>query len=744
MTVLGYWVVVVAFVASLAATVLYYRAATTGRNALVKPRRWLLVSALSIVFASLLLWLQLFQHDFTNGYVYSYSSSDLPLHYLLSSFWAGQEGSFLFWALCAVAISVVLRRYTTRTKTEAPVMAVYMGVQTFLILLLVAKTPFHYLWEKFANVPLGTIPADGSGLNPLLQNFWMAIHPPVMFIGFAAMAVPFSFAVTGLWKRNYSLLQARSFPWVLFGVFSLGAGLILGAYWAYGVLGWGGYWGWDPVENSSLVPWLTGLALLHTLIVERRSGRFVRTNLALAIVSYVLVVYSTFLTRSGILGDASVHSFTDPGTTVYSLLVLYIGSLVIAGFGLMFLRRADLRPKQPESMTVSRETLLGAGSLVLILCAIVVLFGTSLPIVSNSSVEPSFYDSATLPLGILMVLLVGFSLFVQWGTDSPAEMVKRSARSLIASVAALAILFVMGLQDVVMLVFAFAAAFALFVNVELALKTAKLGWISQGGRVAHIGLALFFLGVIATGKYSQTQHARLPLNTATEVLGYSMTYTGYTQRTDGKFAFHVIAERNGGSYALAPIMFDAGNQGIMRTPDISSFLTRDLYISPVSVEEHNHASDMETYTIPRGETVSIGDVQATFVRFAMDQHGTEAMMQGTGGMAIGSVLEVTNGSERETITPVAVYRENSTPIYQASPSRLINADVKLLAMNVGTSSTPSTITVGVMRNDVHDHDVHDALVVEASTKPFMSMLWGGTVLIMLGVVLSIAKRTKEE
>ncbi len=168
----------------------------------------------------------------------------------------------------------------------------------------------------------GFVPLDGHGLNPLLQNFWMIIHPPMLFLGFSSLAVPFVLAVAALGQRNYKNWMNSALPWVLFSALALGAGLMLGGYWAYGVLGWGGWWGWDPVENSSLVPWIVTIILVHTMLVQIVTGKLVRTNFVLAILAYLLVVYSTFLTRSGILANSSVHSFVDPGTFAYVLLVL--------------------------------------------------------------------------------------------------------------------------------------------------------------------------------------------------------------------------------------------------------------------------------------------------------------------------------------------------------------------------------------------------------------------------------------
>ncbi len=768
MTVLGFWVTVVALVASLFATLNYYRNATRRRYVLYPARLWLKVSAASIFIASLLLLTLILRHDFSNGYVYSYSDKSLPFHFLLSTFYAGQEGSFLFWTLCSSIIALMLMTYTSKRKLEPFVMGAYMAVQSLLLLLLLAKSPFRYVWEMIPNFPANEIPADGRGLNPLLQNFWMVIHPPVLFIGFAAMAAPFSFAVAGLWKREYQQWVARAFPWILFANLSLGMGLMLGAYWAYGVLGWGGYWGWDPVENSSLVPWITSVALIHTMLAQKRSGKFVRTNFALAIVSFFLVVYSTFLTRSGILGDSSVHSFTDPGATVHSLLVGFLAFILVMGFGFMFTRRKELKAHAGEAAFISRESALGAGAIVLLLSAAVILFGTSLPIVSKTTVEPTFYDQTNLPIGIAIGALIGLSLFVQWGADDFKSTLKRSLKSLMAAVIITAMLYFVGVKGAMMIGFVLTSAFAFFVNLEMGLRAAKGDFKSLGrrldslsGKFAHLGLAIMFLGIIATGKYSSTKHLSLALNTPQEALGYTLTYTGYQPTNDGKFAFNVAVEKDGKKFQLAPVMFEAGEQGIMRNPDIASFLTRDVYLSPVSLDQpdahaendgHNHGRRLdslsgETYTIPKGETVSLGGVKATFVKFDMNAHASvmspsDADAMANEGMAIGSVLELNDGKTRETITPVAHYGANGEPTYTPSHSKLVDGHIQLVAMNVGMGKeNPSTITVKVERANA-SAPAPETLVVEASIKPYINLLWGGTVIMFAGFILATFKRAK--
>ena len=239
-------------------------------------------------------------------------------------------------------------------------MLIYSAILSFLFLMLILKNPFTYIWDVFPKdlIHAGPIPAsvvnyvwldqakgiwaqypnEGKGLNPLLQNYWMVIHPQVLFIGFTSMSVPFAYAVAGMLKRDYVSWIRVSTPWTVFGAMVLGTGVVMGGFWAYETLGWGGYWGWDPVENSSLVPWLVCVASIHTMLSQRRSGSFIKTNFVLSILCFIMVLYSTFLTRSGVLGDTSVHSFVEPGMLVYWMLLAGLFLFAAIGFGLFFAR----------------------------------------------------------------------------------------------------------------------------------------------------------------------------------------------------------------------------------------------------------------------------------------------------------------------------------------------------------------------------------------------------------------------
>ncbi len=742
MTVLGNWLVLLGLASAAGSAILYFRAALRQKTPGTLPRALLGTSVLGILAASVALILLLLAHDYSNAYVYGYSDNSLPLHFLLSSFYAGQEGSFLFWVLCSGMFALVLWRYAQKKQSEAWVMSVYMAVYAALLVLVVVKSPFRFLWEAYPDAPVGFLPADGRGLNPLLQNFWMVIHPPVLFIGFAGMAVPFSYAIAGLWKRDYTSLSTQAFPWVLAVAALLGLGIMLGAYWAYGVLGWGGYWGWDPVENSSLIPWITAIALVHTLAAQRRTSKYIRTNFSLAIVSFFFVIYSTFLTRSGILGDASVHAFTGAGATVYWMLLVSLALIAIVGTVMLALRWREMETPETSRSFLTRETALGAGALVLLLSAAVILFGTSLPIFSNSTVEPAFYDTTHLPIAIVMALLVGFSLSMQWEFPDGRDTLRRSWKALVISLVMTLILVILGMRDPLIVAFAFSAIFTLFVNAELGLKGVKGNPLFLGGKLAHIGLALFFLGIISTGRFSSSEQVVLPLNTPRDVLGHRLTYIGQSPLADGRHGFTVQVEQGDRKFQMVPVMFDAGEQGVMRNPDIASFLTRDVYISPLGVEQGSDShAPQEVHTIAKGETKFVGDVRVTFTRFDMDQHGMSMGGMG-GGMAVGSVLELEREADSETVTPMMVHQPNGEVQHRNVDSRLLNAGIQLMSMRVAAGESPSTITVGLLRPG-DSSPQQEALIVEASVKPFINLLWAGTVLMMIGFVLSILKRSKE-
>ncbi|HAL57086.1 MAG TPA: hypothetical protein DCP63_11590 [Bacteroidetes bacterium] len=664
----------------------------------------------------------------------------------MTTFWAGQEGSFLFWTLCGAIIGMFLLGYTRRHKIEYEVMSVYALVQAFLLVLLISKSPFTYLWDAHPDqVAPGAVPADGKGLNPLLQNIWMIAHPRVLFIGFAAMGVPFALAVAALWRKTYIEWIPKALPWVIFGVVWLGAGIMIGGYWAYGVLGWGGWWGWDPVENSSLIPWITGIALLHTLLVQKFTGNLARTNFFLAVLTFLLVVYSTFLTRSGVLGSASVHSFTDPGTFVYTLLVVWLAAMALLGFGMLARRWNDLKPLAGKVGLLTRESLLSISTAVLGASALIIFFGTSWPILGSSSVEPAFYDRMNLPIAIALAFILGLSLLVVWRQESAGGLVNRSAFSFGGSLLMLALLILLGLDDWTMGLLAFTSFFAFFVNLAHGYRMSKLGVLSLGGPLSHIGLALLFLGIIGSGRYGQKETASLTKNEAKEVLGYKLTYVGSQPTGDGKWKFVVDVEREGKAFSLEPVMFKSTyNDQIMRNPDYASFISRDFYVEPVSLEEgegHDHSHNL--IEVKKGETATIGDMEVAFLRFDMNDHAMEGMTAAS-GFPVTAVLDVRRGGRTEQLRVVTFYKEGNEPDARTTMLKDGKIGFQVLNMSIDPSRKASMIQINV--HGLEEKGVEAAkpemLVIEASVKPFIGLIWLAALLMTVGLSFSLTSKLR--
>ncbi|HYV40993.1 MAG TPA: cytochrome c biogenesis protein CcsA, partial [Thermoanaerobaculia bacterium] len=335
-----------ALLAGLASIYFYFRADRGQAEALSLARSAYMAFATCIVAAAGTLMALLLQHRFDISYVNSYSSRDLPIYFLISTFWAGQEGSFLLWCFWGAIIGLFVWR--SAREQEAPVMIVYLSTFIGIVAILCKQSPFKLLPPP--------APADGVGLNPLLQDPWMVIHPPVMFSGFASLSVPFAFAIAALWKKRWDGWVTRAIPWALFTFLALGTAVLMGGYWAYKTLGWGGYWGWDPVENTSLVPWLCTVALVHGMFLQRARKRHRKVNLIVACFAYLTILYGTFLTRSGILADFSVHSFIDLGITAW-LVGILLGFVGLSALCIAWRWREIPVTQEEEPPLLSRSVL---------------------------------------------------------------------------------------------------------------------------------------------------------------------------------------------------------------------------------------------------------------------------------------------------------------------------------------------------------------------------------------------------
>ncbi|MCZ6754390.1 MAG: cytochrome c biogenesis protein CcsA [Gemmatimonadetes bacterium] len=364
-----------------------------------------------MVVASLALWYGLVTHDFNIEYVASYTSRTLPEYFIFSAFWAGQKGSLLLWVVvlslfAAMAQFMTSRRYADLLPWVAGVTSIVAFF--FITVMLFSANPF----ERLAFTP-----PDGRGLNPQLQNLGMMIHPPMLYLGYISVTIPFAFAIAALMSGKLDAGWIRAIrKWTLLSWLFLSAGVVLGMWWAYVELGWGGYWAWDPVENASILPWLTMTAFLHSVMIQEKRGMLKRWNLMLIIGTFLLSIFGTFITRSGVI--ASVHSFTQSPVGYY-----FLAFLVLAGvlsFTLLYTRWDRLEAEVELESMVSREAAFLFNNLILVGIAFSVLWGTLFPILSELvqgtkvTVGPPFFNKVNVPLGLALLALTGIGPLIAW------------------------------------------------------------------------------------------------------------------------------------------------------------------------------------------------------------------------------------------------------------------------------------------------------------------------------------------
>ncbi len=659
------------------------------------------ISALGLIAAAAWLMHLFVTHQFQYDYVSRYSSLDMPFRYVVSAFWGGQEGTFLLWAFYGGLLGVFLR-FKAR-HYEAPVLFFYMGINLFLLLMLLKASPFSML---------DTVPADGRGLNPLLQDPWMTIHPPVMFFGFASLGIPAAYAMAAMVKHDWDHWVQRSIPWTIFGVIALGTGLVMGGYWAYSILGWGGFWGWDPVENSSLVPWLVAVALLHTQIIQLKRQIFRRLNLLLALLPFVLVTYSTFLTRSGVLADFSVHSFTDLG--INQFLVAFMAVFLGGGF-LLFLIKVNKVPTESSTTPLfSREYFLFLGSLVFGLFALVVLLGTSAPILTRlvgppSNVQPEFYNKLGLPISVIISLLLGFSPFLFWNVGDPKAALMRAMPSLMLALISVPVLYFAGVKNVLYLLMLVSAVFAIAANTQVMFGAVRRNWKAAGGYLAHVGIGLAIVGILTSTAYSVEKTVVLPRGQEVKALGYGFTFMGIRPVEQGrKDAYDVALRTSGGSYVMSPTMFFSDmNRGMMKKPAIQSFLARDVYISPIAFRTDALEDRIESRLMlgkdrpveSMGVTYTLRDIERTSYQAAQQMHGDDPGH--SSGTDYTAVIDATADGETTTLRPVLrAFEDEHTAVIPAdvpgagSQVTLITVKASGRDVEIGVAPRPLALTRG--------------------------------------------------
>ena len=708
-----------------------------GRGALIFARRGYAFFALSILLASAMLLLCLYRRDFRIEYVYQYSGLDLPMNYQLAAFWAGQKGSFLIWLLWGALLGLPLRRAAGRD--EPTVMIVYILTTLGLLFILVRENPF---------VMLGQRPPDGAGLNPLLQDSWMVIHPPVMFIGYAATAIPFAFAIAAMWRGDTRNWAARAFPWTLGGFMVLGSAILMGGYWAYRTLGWGGYWGWDPVENASLIPWLIGIVLIHGLYLERTRKRFRRMNLVIACLLYMSVLYGTFLTRSGVLADFSVHSFVDLGISGW--LVALMAFFAIVSVVLLAIRLPQVETEPNSDPMLSRGSLLVMAAIVVGLATLVVTIGTSAPLITRGGwltenpgqVGPEFYNTVTSPLALLLALLLVLVPFVTWREKQLAELPRQLLPSFLAGLAAAGIAFASGVAEPVHLLHLTLAAWALAANAQKVISMVRTsGMKGVGGYLSHVGVGVMLIGVLASSAYDYSEKVTLPQGQAVTVDGgLQLTFTQFLPRQghDREKMEVVVANANGETFKMYPKLFvNDRTQQLMVNPDIHKAWLRDLYISPIEYLPPENPNQRIPVEMAKGESVKIGGADIRFVDLEIDQ-SRDPMMQLASGQPVelGARLEITRDGQKQEV--VTRYRFSSDGKVESPPTQM---PVRGLVAMTGIDPRGGRIALEILGASAEARPAR--LSIDVTRKPLIFLVWAGLYVILAGGAFSILHRWRQ-
>ncbi|MGI4874978.1 MAG: cytochrome c biogenesis protein CcsA [Janthinobacterium lividum] len=827
--------IIVAFVAAVVAAYAYAQA-TRGRALGASDPSWLRLArgAFFVHGAAVLtvvgcLYNIIHQHRYEYYYAWAHSSNHLPVQYMISCFWEAQEGSFLLWIFWHVVVGLGIMRFNR--QWEAPVLAVFATVQAFLVSMIlgvvllgtkVGSSPFLLLKEAMPDLPVWKsmpdfVPKDGNGLNALLQNYWMVIHPPTLFLGFALTLVPFAFVIAALWKKELTAWVKPAMPWTAFGGAVLGVGIMMGAYWAYETLNFGGYWNWDPVENAVYIPWLVLIAALHGMLLWQRRRTGLRTAFVLVITTFVLVLYATFLTRSGVLGNASVHSFTDLGLS--GQLILYLAFFSVGAVALLAARWRTIPVSQKELDGYSPELWVFVGATVLCLSAFQVVATTSIPVynaflgfigIKSNLALPAdqilHYTRIQLWAGVLVALFSGIAQVLWWQRNNRESVL--AALSLPTMLAMLSTALVVLVaryfghtMTVPYVLLTLTGLFSLLANGITLLGLWRRSVQLSGGAVAHMGIALMLLGILASSGYTNIisrnttgklitremssqdneENVLLWRNETGLMNGYDVTYTGQyldvngvpghvnTQllyRTDDEYRaiarndikdasrtyFHTgdtvtlrpentyyrvnYADKKTGQkftlYPRAQVNEEMGGGGLLASPALQRFWDHDIYSHITSVPDPRKEtpwSPAVPHELSVGDTLFLNDYFAVF-RGIEQAHDVPGITLQPGDIALQADMIITGEKGRQYHAhPVFMLRDRQVGHV---PDEVEDLGLRLSLDQIDPVKGKFTFAISTTAKDY--------IILKATEKPFINLLWGGTLLMGFGLLLSMRQR----
>ena len=587
-----------------------------------------------VFLATFILAYQLVQSNFDIDYVARYTSLETPVVYKISALWAGQSGSLLFWLfILSIYTTIVILQNQQKHNSLMPWVIITLAIVQMFFLVLT-----NYVTNPFKPTDADFIVSNGNGLNPLLQNVTMAIHPPTLYLGYVGFSVPFGFAISAMINRDTSPLWIQSIRrWSLVAWLFLSIGIILGGWWAYRELGWGGYWAWDPVENASFMPWLTATAFVHSIIIQEKKDMLRVWNMVLIIITFTLCIFGTFLTRSGVM--SSVHSFT--GSSLGPIFLTFVFSIMIISFGMMYFRRNELRStKKMESFT-SRESGFLFNNMVFVVMCFAVFWGTLFPVFSEAirgtkiTVGPPFFNQINIPIGLILLALTGIGPLLAWRKTGKKSLIRNFTFPIITGLIVAILLLIIGLRGAVVISFSLGAFVTATITTEFtrgiqarrkkfneSIITALIKMVSKnrsryGGYVVHLGIVFMFVGFTGHA-FDQEKEFSLKVGESNHVAGYNfkLIQMSETERPnhyawisdlrvtndEGKFVTNLHPEKR--------IYFHRNPDPNRRQPhselDIYTTMNRDIYSIFSGVDSENSVAFIKIMVNPLVQWVWLG------------------------------------------------------------------------------------------------------------------------------------------
>ncbi len=794
---LGHFFIVLSFVAVALASFAFLKAELSKDNKVQKSwnklaRYAFFTHGFSILAIFSLLFYMILNHHYEYHYAWSHSSNDLPIYYIISSFWEGQEGSFLLWQFWHVVLGFVLIKIAK--NYENPVMSVLSFSQVLLSTMVlgihvfgykIGVNPFTLLRNVMADAPIFAkadylnFIADGNGLNLLLQNYWMVIHPPILFLGFAATVVPFSYAIASLWRADYKEWLRPALAWSLFTIGILGTGIFMGGAWAYESLSFGGFWAWDPVENASLVPWLLIVAGTHTLVAYKYTKRGLGISYVLLILTFIFILYSTFLTRSGVLGDTSVHSFTDLGMT--GQLLVYMAFLTIPALILLFVRMRNIPKVEGEEAFLSREFWMFIGALIFIISAVQITWDTSLPVTNKlfgtnlalGTEVVAHYNKVQIIIGIFLSLGAAIIQFLTYKKGVINKYFKYLGLTFVLSLAVataigfsynfpLIIDYKLGETSIPFLstywLLLLSGLFALFSNIAYIVLVVKNKFWQWSGAISHIGFGLFVLGILISqgrqetisinvmgvdyGEGFEDQEKQtnifLPQGDTVVMGDYWVSYQGrHDEAKKEIFSVHYARKNDKGEvieeFLLSPDAQISDGMGLVSNPDTKHYLSRDIFTHVTSIPEKPEEVVNEVVEMQIGDTLFSSKHFTILNKIVSNPPNDEFVFNDT-LLGLGAQLTIHgfDGYEK-SVTPIYVINVNDGSV--TSPEIMdykSSLEYQILSFN------PETETVSLGLKDFNGSE--DFIIMKAIVFPYINVLWIGGIIMLLGAFMSSIKR----